>query len=160
MGPAMRALTPAQRRFALAAAMDPLAKDWEIAKAAGYSARSNGSLRVAAHKNFHDEKVLAAIRECADKHARSTALLGIAMLEKIARKDGHKDQFKAAKELSGINGFSVEQKINVQQTVTTRMDVSDATARIAEFRQKYPEQFAKLMGTAPVIEGEFTEVKE
>jgi hypothetical protein len=63
LGPAMRALTPAQRRFAMAAVMFPLAKDWQIAKAAGYSDFSHGSLRVNAHRLFHDEKVLAAIKE-------------------------------------------------------------------------------------------------
>jgi hypothetical protein len=51
----MRALNPSQRRFAMAAVMYPLAKDWQIAKAAGYSDRSHGSLRVAAHRLFHDE---------------------------------------------------------------------------------------------------------
>jgi hypothetical protein len=93
LGPAMLACNPAQRRFALAAVMYPLAKDWQIAKAAGYPDRSHGSLRVAAHRCFHSERVLAAIRECADKEVRSGAMLGIATIKKIARSDGHRDQF-------------------------------------------------------------------
>jgi phage terminase small subunit len=101
LGPAMRALNPSQRRFAMAAVMYPLAKDWQIAKAAGYSDRSHGALRVTAHRLFHDEKVLAAIRECADKEVRSGAMLGIATIKKIVRNDLHRDQFKAAALLAG-----------------------------------------------------------
>ena len=159
LGPAMLALNPAQRRFAMAAVMFPLAKDYQIARAAGYSAHSHGSLRVAAHRQFHDENVLKAIHELAVKEVRGTALLGIATMKKIARLDGHKDQFKAAAHLSGLAGHTVEQRISVDQTVTRKVDASEAMARIAEFRQKFPQQFAKLTGTAPaVIEGEFTEV--
>jgi phage terminase small subunit len=113
----MLALNDAQRRFALAAVMYPLAKDFQIAKAAGYSDRSHGALRVAAHRLFHDERVLAAIRECADKEVRSGAMLGIATIKKIVRNDTHRDQFKAASWLAGLSGFSVAQNINVNQTV-------------------------------------------
>lgn len=118
LGPAMRALNPAQRRFAMAAVMFPLAKDFQIARAAGYSDFSHGALRVTAHRLFHDEKVLAAIRECADKEVRSGAMLGIATIKKIVRNDLHRDQFKAAAWLAGLNGFAVAQNINVNQTVT------------------------------------------
>src|SRR6266567_4817029 len=45
LGPAMQALTAPQRRFAMAAVMYPFAKDWQIAKAAGYSDRSHEALR-------------------------------------------------------------------------------------------------------------------
>jgi hypothetical protein len=67
---------------------------------------------------FHDEKVLAAIRECADKEIRAGGLLGIATIKKIVRNDGHRDQFKAASWLAGLNGFAPAQNINVNQTVT------------------------------------------
>jgi hypothetical protein len=67
---------------------------------------------------FHDEKVLAAIRECADKEIRAGGLLGIATIKKIVRNDGHRDQFKAAAWLAGLNGFAPAQNINVNQTVT------------------------------------------
>lgn len=113
----MLACTPLERRFAIAAVMYPLAKDWQIAKAAGCSDRSQGYLRRAAHYHFHSERVLAAIRECADKEVRSGAMLGIATIKKIVRNDLHKDQFKAATWLAGLNGFAVAQNINVNQTV-------------------------------------------
>lgn len=102
----------------MAAVMFPFAKDWQIAKAAGYSDRSHGALRVRAHENFHDEKVLAAIRECADREVRGGAMLGVATIKKIVRNDEHRDQFKAATWLAAMNEFAVAQNINVRQTVT------------------------------------------
>jgi phage terminase small subunit len=117
LGPAMLALNEPQRRFAIAAVMYPLAKDWQIAKAAGYSDRSHGGLRVTAHRLFHDERVLAAIRECADKEIRGSAMLGIATMKKIVRNDLHKDQLKAAQTLVGLAGFTIDQNINVNQTL-------------------------------------------
>lgn len=118
LGPAMRALSPVRRRFAMAAVMYPLAKDWQIARAAGYSDRSYGGLRVRAHECFHDEGILAAIRECADKEVRSTGMLAIATLKKIVRNDAHRDQYKAAALLAGLNGMAPAQNININQTVT------------------------------------------
>lgn len=149
LGPAMTALNPAQRRFALAAVMYPLAKDWQIAKAAGYSDRSHGALRVTAHRLFHDEKVLSAIRECADKEARSGVMLGIATIKKLARADGHRDQFKAALTLAGLSGLSVAQNINVNQTVTDNSGkaVMERIERAAAVLGISP---AALLGLAPL----------
>jgi phage terminase small subunit len=160
LGRAMKALTGPQRRFAMAAVMFPFAKDWQIAKAAGYSDRSHGSLRVAAHRNFHDEKVLAAIRECADKEVRSTAMLGVATIKKIARRDDHKDQFKAASWLAAMNEFAVAQNINIRQTVT---DTSGEALmdKIKSLAEKHGLDAGRLLGIdAPsVVEGEFSEVE-
>lgn len=159
LGPAMLALNAIQRRFALAAVMYPLAKDWQIAKAAGYSDRSHGSLRVTAHRLFHDEKVLAAIRECADKEVRSGAMLGIATIKKIVRNDAHRDQFKAAALLAGLNRFTVDQNINLNQTVRDE----SGPALLAEIKKLaiklgVPVQ-ALLGGPKPeVVDAEFTEV--
>jgi len=118
LGQAMLACNEAERRFAIAAVMYPLAKDWQIAKAAGYSDRSQGALRVTAHRLFHSDRVLAAIRECADKEVRSGGMLAIATIKKIVRNDGHRDQFKAAQWLAGMNGQVVAQTFNVNQNVT------------------------------------------
>jgi phage terminase small subunit len=158
LGPAMRALNPAQRRFALAAVHFPLAKDWQIAKAAGYSDFSHGALRVNAHRLFHNDKVLAAINELAIKEIRSSALLGIATIKKIARRDGDKDQLKAAVHLVGLAGHTVEQKISVQQTVTDTTDkgIEDRIRRAAEKLVKLGHDPAKLLGLPAPIEGEFS----
>jgi hypothetical protein len=157
LGPAMRALNRGQRRFAMAAVIYPLAKDWQIAKAAGYSDRSHGALRVAAHRLFHDDKVLAAIKELADKEIRGSALLGIATMKKIARADGHKDQLKAASGLVGLAGLTAEQKITVNQTLTDRTGAA-IEARIRQLAQKHGLDAMKLLGVAP-IEGEFSVVE-
>jgi phage terminase small subunit len=140
--------------------MYPLAKDWQIAKAAGYSDRSHGSLRVAAHRAFHDEKVLAAIRECADKEVRSGAMLGIATIKKIVRNDLHRDQFKAAALLAGLNRFTVDQNVNINQTVRDESGQA-LLGEIKRLAEKLGVPVAKLLG-GPVpapIEAEFEEVK-
>jgi len=160
LGPAMRALNPAQRRFAMAAVMFPLAKDFQIARAAGYSDFSHGALRVTAHRLFHDEKVLSAIKELADKEIRGSALLGIATMKKIARLDGHKDQLKAAAGLVGLAGFTVEQKISVNQTVTDRTG-AEMLERIRQLAAANGLDPMKLLGgnSAPVVDAEFSEVQ-
>jgi len=161
LGPAMRALNVSQRRFAMAAVMFPLAKDWQIAKAAGYSDVSHGALRVCAHRLFHDGKVLEAIKELADKEIRGSALLGIATMKKIARLDGHKDQLKAAQGLVGLAGFTVEQKISVNQTVTDRTG-AEMLERIKALAAANGLDPVKLLGgnAGPVVDGEFSEVTE
>lgn len=161
----MLALNEARRRFAIAAVMYPLAKDWQIAKAAGYSSRSHGALRVQAHALFHDEKVLAAIRECADKEIRGSAMLGIATMKKIVRNDQHKDQLKAAQTLVGLAGFTIDQNINVNQTVR---DESGAAimADIKALAEKLGVPLTRLLEhkasepARPVVDAEFTEVTE
>jgi phage terminase small subunit len=158
----MRALTVDQRRFAMAAVMFPLAKDFQIARAAGYSDFSHGALRVTAHRLFHNDKVLAAIKELADKEIRGSALLGIATMKKIARLDGHKDQLKAAQGLVGLAGFTVEQKISVNQTVTDRTG-AEMLERIRQLAAANGLDPARLLGgnvAGPVLDGEFSEVKQ
>jgi phage terminase small subunit len=164
LGPAMLACNAAQRRFAMAAVQYPLAKDYEIARAAGYSDFSHGALRVTAHRLFHDEKVLAAIRECADKEIRGSAMLGVATMKKIARLDGHRDQLKAAQTLVGLGGFTIEQRVSVKQ------EFRDTTDRGSEDRIKLAAKKLAALGfdpvmllaalEAPVVEGEFAEVKD
>lgn len=159
LGPAMRRLSATQRRFAIAAVMYPLAKDWQIAKAAGYSDKSHGSLRVKAHQQFHSEKVLAAIRECADKRVRSGAMLGVATIEKIVRNDKHHDQFKAAALLAGLNRFTVDQNVNINQTVRDESGGA-LLAEIKKLAVKLGVPVQALLGgpASPVIDAEFSEV--
>lgn len=161
LGAAMLACSPAERRFAIAAVMYPLAKDWQIAKAAGYSDRSHGALRVAAHRLFHSERVLAAIRECADKEVRSGAMLGIATIKRIVRNDMHRDQFKAAALLAGLNRFTVDQNINLHQTVRDESGQA-LLGRIEQLAAKLGVPVAGLLGgkaPEPIIDAEFSEVK-
>src|SRR5580692_261069 len=74
-GPAVSALNPMMRGFVLALIENPAAPRWKAAEAAGYSATSNLSLRVTAHRLMHDDRVLAALSEETSKRFRSASLL-------------------------------------------------------------------------------------
>lgn len=121
LGPKMRALTDRQRRFVLAMLNFPNAKDWQLARAAGYPSRSHGYLRVAAHRAVHNEAVIEALHEEAGKRLRSSAVLGVSVLAKIAGTDGHKDQMKAAEALLNRVGFheTSEHRVSVEHTDAT-----------------------------------------
>jgi phage terminase small subunit len=163
-GPAMRALTPNMRAFVQAMVANPGCNRSKAAAAAGYSANSPGALRVTVHRLMHDERVLAAMDELTVNRLQSSTLVAAAALERIITSRGtkDKDRLKAIGMVLDRTGHSATQTINVNKTVTRKVDVSAAEDKIAEFRRKFPEQFAKLIGgdaAAPaVIEGEFTEV--
>lgn len=158
LGPAMRALDERRRRFVRAAIMYPTAKDWQIARAAGYKDGSNGSLRVAAHRCFHDEKVLAAISEEAARKLRASAFLGAAVLANIARDPKHPDQLKAATALLNRIGFheKTEQVVNVNHRDMTGEAM---VARIEALASRLGLDARPLLGVnAPtLIEGEVIE---
>jgi hypothetical protein len=159
LGPAMLACNPGQRRFVLAALQFPTGKDWQLAKAAGYSQSSHGYLRRVAHSLKHNEKVIAAMREEADKQLRSNALLGVSVIAKIARTDGHRDQLKAAEALADRVGFHrmTEHKVSVEHK--RPQDIIDLAVRLAKEIGVAEE---KLLGhnRAAVLEGEFVVVKK
>ena len=141
----MRALNPAQRRFALAAVMFPLAKDWQIAKAAGYSTNSHGALRVQAHVLFHSEKVIAALHEEASKRLRSSSVLGVSILVKIAQTDGHRDQLRAAEAL--LNRVGLHEMTEHKVTVDHRDETGEAMiGRVAALAKKLGIDPAVLLG--------------
>ncbi len=165
LGPAMRALNVSQRRFVIAALNYPTAKDWQIAKAAGYSDHSHGALRVCAHRLFHDDKVLAAIHEEAGKRLRASALLGVTTLAKIARTDGHKDQLRAAEALLNRVGFheTTEHKVSVEQVGRTPKALEDRIRRAVEKLEKLGRDPMALLGRMappPVVDGEFKVIDE
>lgn len=130
----------------MAALAFPSGKDWQLAKAAGYSDRSNGSLRVKAHSNLHNEKVIAAMHEEAGKRLRSSAILGASVLAKIARTDGHKHQLRAAEALLNRIGLheTTEHRVTVQ-----RSDDAVVVARIRELARELGLDPRKLGVAAP-----------
>jgi hypothetical protein len=85
----MDALTPRRRAFAFARAKLHLS-NVEAARHAGYSARSEHALEVAASKLAHDPKVRAAIKELGGPDLRYALLLPNAVRElgKIAATPG------------------------------------------------------------------------
>ncbi len=73
----------------------------------------------------------------------------------IAQDPGHKDQFRAAKELAAINGFTAEQRIVVEHIT------EDSKAQIRQIRDMAkqlgmePEQLIRAAG---IVDAEFVEV--
>jgi phage terminase small subunit len=156
LGPAMRALNPAQRRFVRAAITYPTGKDWQIAKAAGYSDKSYGALRVTAWRLFHDERILAALQEEAAKRLRASAVLGASVLAEIARTPGHPDQLKAATALLNRIGFH-EKTEHVMKVTHTDMTGEAMMARIEALAVRLGVDGRALIGSAPKqIESEVT----
>jgi phage terminase small subunit len=163
LGPAMESLTEKQRRFVMAIVDTPGITQGEAARAAGYQ-NSEGGYRVQGHMLARNPAIQQAIREFAGARLNSNSLLGAEVLVEISRdpEASHKDRMKAAVYLLDRSGFGAAQTINVNKTVTRKVDASEAALRIAEFRQKFPEQFAKLLGAPePVaVDGEFSEVTD
>jgi phage terminase small subunit len=159
-GPAMQALNERQRAFVMALIEFPGIKHAAAARKAGYQ-NSPGGMRVHGHYLAHSPAVQDAIREEASKRLNASSLTaaGVLMSLLIDEKVEAKDRIRAAGMLLDRSGFGAAQTINVNKTVTRRMDVSAAAQKIAEFRRRFPEQFAKLIGVDDkVIEGEFSEV--
>lgn len=160
-GPAMRALTPKMRAFAQVMVANPGCNRSKAAIAAGYSGESPGAVRVTVHRLMHDERVLAALDELTVNRLQSTTLVAASALERIitSRNTLDKDRLKAIGMVLDRTGHSATQTINVNKTVTRKVDVSAAAQKIAEFRRRFPEQFARLIGgeVVPVLEGEFSE---
>jgi hypothetical protein len=160
-GPAMSALNERQRAFVLAMVEVPGCSHAEAARRAGYSDHLEGA-KVRGHYCAHNPAVQEAIREEAGRRLNASSLMAAGILMKMLTDEEiePKDRIKAAGMLLDRSGFGAAQTINVNKTVTRKVDASEAMARIAEFRQKFPQQFAKLTGVAPeVIDAEFSEVK-
>jgi phage terminase small subunit len=160
-GPALSALTERQRNFVLAMVEVPGCSHAEAARRAGYSDVAEAA-KVRGHYLAHNPAVQEAIREEAGRRLNASSLAAAGVLMNLLTDETilPKDRIKAAGMLLDRSGFGAAQTINVNKTVTRKVDASEAMSRIAEFRQKFPEQFAKLTGTAApaVIEGEFSEV--
>lgn len=120
-GPAMLALTEKQQRFVLAMFSAPTGNATRWVKAAGY-ANTEGGYRVTAHRLMHDPKISAAVQEFAAQHLSVVGpVLSLGVMTKIARSQGHKDQFKAAAALANRSGFheTTEHRVLVRHTDQT-----------------------------------------
>lgn len=151
-GKAMASLPEQHRQFVIEL-MD-LGVSKEAAKEA---AEAVGFHPYSGYRLLRDERVLAAIHEEAAKKLSASALLGVKTLVKIAADDEHKDQFRAAKELAAISGFSPEQKITVEHV--TR----DSKTMIIEIRSMAEElgiDAAAILKSIGVTDAEFTEVPD
>jgi phage terminase small subunit len=157
MGPAMLALTENQRAFVVAMLETGAVDASRAATIAGFG-NTEGSRWQAGWRLSHNPKVLAAIREEADKRLRSGAILGASVLVEIAGNTLHKDRFKAAVELLNRAGLIVttEHKVIVEDDRRDRAMVEQAVVALAKRLNIDP---ALLLGVrASVIDGQFEEV--
>lgn len=161
-GPAMLACNERQRQYVEIMVSRPNCSHALAARRAGYgnAATNHNTMRQIAFKVAHNPKVIEAIREVALQRMNTSTLLAANVLAQIAASPTaqDKDKIKAALGLLDRTGFGAQQNINVQKTVTRKVDVATAAQKIAEFKRRFPTQFAKLIGGPDVIDGEFTEV--
>jgi phage terminase small subunit len=132
-GKAMSALTGRKKKFVLA-----LLKLGASTSAQRQAAAQAGYDPMYGYQLMHDDRVLAAIREVATKTVAGAALTGVQVMIDIALNKEHKDQFRAAKELAALNGFTSEQRIVVEHIDR------DAKDKIQEIRV-----LAEKMGLDP-----------
>jgi phage terminase small subunit len=161
----MQALSPRMRAFVLAVLDQRKRSNTAAARRAGYGGESAGAMRVTGHRLAHDPRVIAALHEEAGKRMETAAHIAASVVVGVmTRKDAKdRDVLKAAGMILDRTGFGAAQTINVNKTVTRKVDVSAAAGKIAEFRRRFPEQFAKLLGgepAAPVVDAEFSEIKQ
>jgi len=150
-GKAMSALSDKHRQFVI-----ELMELGPTKKAAAEAAERAGFSSLHGYKLMRDQRILEAIREESGKQLAGGVVIGVKTLIEIAQDENHKDRYKAAKELAGINGFSAEQKITVEHV--TR----DTSTMIVEIRN-----MARELGMDPVAvlksigieDAEFSEVE-
>jgi len=155
-GPAMRILTEKQREF-VSRLVETGCSYTDAARAAGYSGVSANSLRVTGHRLAHDDKVIAAIREEAERKMRAGAAFGVHALEEIARDPTHKDRLRAAGKLLGMAGLREDESRTVHHVHELNDEQLDARIRMLAKRNGLDP--ARLLGPGKdVIEGTFAVV--
>jgi hypothetical protein len=124
-------------------------------KAAKQAAASVGYVPEYGYQLMRDEEVLAALREEATKRLAGAALVGVNVMLEIAQDPGHKDQFRAAKELAAINGFTAEQRIVVEHI---DKDGQAVLANVKELAKRLGLDARQLIAQAGIIDAEFVDV--
>lgn len=149
-GKAMSALNQAQRAFVVA-----MLQQGVNPKAASKAAVVAGYASAYGYELMRNENILAALREEATKRLAGAALSGINIMLDIAHTPGHKDQFRAAKELAAINGFTAEQRIVVEHI---NEDTKAQIRQIKEMASQLGMDPRQLIEAAGIVDAEYTEV--
>ena len=97
---------------------------------------------------MHHPKVLAAIREEADRRFKAGAILSSSVIMEIASDPTHKDRFKAAVELANRAGLIVATQHNVK--VEHTRDDAAMIARITELAGRLGLDAAQMLKAAGV----------
>ncbi len=148
----MSALPEQQRAFVLR-----LMELGPTKKAAAKAAGDVGLAPNYGYELMRDDRVLAAIREEATKELAGGVLIGVKRLIDIARDADHKDSFKAAKELAGMNGFTTEQKITVEHISN---DSKELIRQIQSMSNELNVDLRPLIEKFGIVDAEFTEVSD
>lgn len=150
-GPAMLRLTPLQRRFVVGLSV------WggnatEAARWAGYSSRSEQSLRVQAHQTIHLDYVKEAIKEEAWRRMDESALLAVSTVVQICMSStDDKVRLAAAEKLLDRTGFHAKSEHTV--TVKDGRTTQELVAFIEAAALRHGMDPNKLLGRqAPQLE--------
>lgn len=148
LGRAMRKITPQQRAFVVAFVETGGRNATAAARAAGYAPGNPEAQRVTAYRLTHDEKVLDAIREQANKQIQSSILIGTQALVEIAQEVSHKDRLKAAVELVNRGGLLLATQHNVNVNVRDDRNAGEMVARIEAMAKSLGLDAGALLGAA------------
>lgn len=163
LGPHMRGLTDRQRAFVFSL-VETGGNYSQAAKAAGYGAdcatedKRASACRARGHQLAHDPKVLAAIKEEAQKRLNSGALIAASALLEIVEDPKHKSRLKAIEMLLDRSGLIVKQ----ESTLNVNVSTTDAgnIARIRELSAKLGLDPKQLLGHAGVtVDADFTVIE-
>ena len=102
LGPAMRAL-PSDRwraacvaRFMVKPGRTPGGGNTQACRIAGFGDTTANSMKVTAHRVFHDRRMIAAMREVGEEFLRGGVPDALAVVYEIMGDERHKDRLKAA----------------------------------------------------------------
>lgn len=160
LGPAMRNLNDRQRGFVSAMFDYPGISNTKAALAAGYGNGNPECAAVQGNRLAHDEDVLAAIHEEAQRRLRSGAIMAVQTVLEIASDPTaeNKDRLKAVEMLLNRSGLHAVSEHNVK---VEHRDITDEgmIKRIKQLAEKQGLDPVKLLGTAGVVvDAEFKEV--
>ena len=144
LGPAMDALNDRQRQFVLALIQTGCSKA-KAAELAGYKGGSD-TLKARGWRLAHDARVQSAMHEEAQKLIRSTSVMAISVIEKLALDKTVKPEvrLKAATELLNRSGLHAHTEHKV--TVERRLEGPALVDRIQKLAETLGVDPRKLLG--------------
>lgn len=158
LGPAMRDLTVPQRMFVIAYSEQGGVNATEAARLAGYGGPESNRTSREGERLLRMPRILAALREEADKRLKSGAILAASVLVEIAMDPIHKERYKAAVELLNRAGLVVEGISRV--IVEDHRTVEEIERRIRDLAEKVGIDPERLLGMQTVEDVEYTEMEE
>lgn len=159
-GAAMLALSERARAFVVALTIAGGDQE-KAALAAGYGSESATpqQAKVAAHmagyRLMRDKRVLAAIKEEAERRLHSGALLGASVLIAMANDPMSKHRFKAAVELLDRAGLAVTTRHEIAVTHETKTDKQQIETIIRQAKQLGLDPRKLLGNVGVVLDAEF-----